>query len=348
MSGSQSPSDWLVWSADGRLRVPWRLVVGAVIVLVVATIGAAVAAGLDAVFRDAGPTVAAVGGTGALVVQVGVVAVGVVAAARFVDERSYTALGFERSRAWWADLGFGLALGLALPTVVFAVELAAGYVSVTGTLVSRADASVPVAPAVDPWLALALVAAYFLAVAVFEELLFRAYLLATLTEGLAWVCARFIDGDGRSVTDDCGTRGRRRALVAAAAATSLLFGAGHAANPAATLRGVVIIACYGGLLAATVLLTGRIAVAVGFHLTWNFAVSSVFGFPVSGVTTPVTLLAVEQSGPALVTGGRFGPEAGLVSLVALAVGTAAVLGWVRWREGSLRLRAVTVPNLQAD
>ena len=127
-------------------------------------------------------------------------------------------------------------------------------------------------------------------------------------------------------------------VVAAALATSLLFGAGHAANPAATLRGVAIIACYGGLLAATVLLTGRIAVAVGFHLTWNLAISSVFGFPVSGFTAPVTVLAVEQSGPALVTGGRFGPEAGLVSLVALALGTAVVVGWVRWREGELSLR----------
>jgi membrane protease YdiL (CAAX protease family) len=327
VSDSGSAYHWLVRSGDGRLRAPWRLVVGVVLVVVVATVGAAVAAGLEAVTDGSGPTVAALGGTAALVVQAGALAAGVLVAARFVDERSYTALGFERSRVWWADLGFGLALGLALPAVVFGVELAAGYVRVTGTLVSRADASVPVAPAVDPWLALALVAAYFVAVAVFEELLFRAYLLATLTEGFAWVEAIA-----------AGAADGRRAVVAAALATSLLFGAGHAANPAATLRGVAIIACYGGLLAATVLLTGRIAVAIGFHLTWNLAISSVFGFPVSGFTAPVTVLAVEQSGPALVTGGRFGPEAGLVSLVALALGTAVVVGWVRWREGELSLR----------
>jgi len=336
VSPTPSAYRWLVRSEDGRLRAPWRLVVGAVVVVLVGALGTAAAAGLDALTRDASPAVAAVGGTAALTLQIGALAVGVVAAARLVDERSYTALGFERSRDWWADLSFGLALGAALPAVVFAVELAAGYVRVTGTFVSRADASVPVAPAVDPRLALALVAAYFVAVAVFEELLFRAYLLATLAEGLAWLDARAVGVDGR------GTRDRRRALVGAAVLTSLLFGAGHAANPAATARGVVIIACYGGLLAATVLLTGRIAVAVGFHLTWNLAVSSVFGFPVSGFTTPVTVLAVEQSGPALVTGGRFGPEAGLVSLVALASGTAAVVGWVRRREGGLALRTTLV------
>ena len=322
---SRSAYDWLVRSGDGRrLRTPWRLVVGAVIVVLVGAFGAAIAAAIRSLATGADPAVGAITGTAANALVAAALALGLVVAARLVDERSWAVLGVDirRSRAWLADLAFGLALGVALPAVVFAAELAAGFVQVTGTLVSRPDASLPIAPGVDPWLALALVAAYFVAVAVFEELLFRAYLLWNLAEGLAWFDAV----------------GPRRAVLGAAVVTSLFFGLGHAANPAATARGVALIACYGGLLAASVLLTGRLAVAVGFHLTWNLAVSSVFGFPVSGFTTPVTLVAVEQSGPVVLTGGRFGPEAGLVSLVGLVAGAAALVAWVRWREGGVRVR----------
>ncbi|PSQ44514.1 hypothetical protein BRD17_03965 [Halobacteriales archaeon SW_7_68_16] len=102
------------------------------------------------------------------------------------------------------------------------------------------------------------------------------------------------------------------------------------------------VALYGSFLAAGYLLTGRLAVPVGFHVAWNFSVSSVFGFPVSGVRTPATLVAVDVTGPAVVTGGRFGPEAGLVSLVPLAVGTAVLVAWVRHREGGLRIDTAIV------
>jgi membrane protease YdiL (CAAX protease family) len=322
----------VLWNdREGRLRTPWRLFVGAAVILAAGVGGLLVAAVVDAVAAAAGPVVGRVAGTANLVVTYAGLAAGLLVAARLVDRRTVRDLGLDRSRAWWADLGFGLALGAALPAVAFAVSVGAGFVDVTGSFVVRSGPVLPRVPGASVPFAFVATAVYFVAVGTFEELFVRGYLLTNLSEGLGWV-------------PRLGTRG---AIAVATGATSALFGVAHVANPNATPVAAVTITAYGVFLAGGYLLTGRIAVPVGVHVTWNLALSSVFGFPVSGVRTPATVLAVETTGPELVTGGAFGPEAGLVSLVPLAVGTAALLGWARWREGPVRIHeSVAVPELR--
>ena len=85
-------------------------------------------------------------------------------------------------------------------------------------------------------------------------------------------------------------------------------------------------------------LTGSLAIPIGTHITWNFFQGNVFGFPVSGTTFfPVTFAAIEQSGPDAWTGGSFGPEGGLMGLLAILLGILAVAVWVRLRYGKLTL-----------
>src|SRR6266849_1913226 len=50
-----------------------------------------------------------------------------------------------------------------------------------------------------------------------------------------------------------------------------------------------------------------------FAHPWNFVQCSFFGYAVSGMTELRTsLIATEQTGPEIWTGGAFGPEGGLV------------------------------------
>lgn len=107
------------------------------------------------------------------------------------------------------------------------------------------------------------------------------------------------------------------------AVSAILFGAAHAANPGAGLTGVAAIALEAGVLLSAAYLASRsLWLPIWLHFGWNFTEGAVFGTAVSG-RTPPGLIATTLSGPDLLTGGAFGPEA---SIVALGVASIASLG----------------------
>jgi len=229
---------------------------------------------------------------------------------RFLDRRPFSGFGVRLSREWWLDFGFGLLLGALLMTGIFVVELAAGWVTVTGTFTPAAGGG-GFFPAILAPIVL------FLCVGFYEELSSRGYQLTNIAEGL-----RFL--------------GPRVAVLAAWAISSAIFGLLHALNPNATLLSTLNIALAGILLGIGYVLTGRLGIPVGLHITWNLFQGNVFGFPVSGLD-PIgaSVFAIQQGGPTLLTGGPFGPEAGLLGLAAMIVGSLLILLWVRARHGKV-------------
>ena len=88
----------------------------------------------------------------------------------------------------------------------------------------------------------------------------------------------------------------------------------------------------GIMLAVAYLKTRSLWFATAVHLGWNWTMQSLLGFPVSGLNefdTP--LYDVRELGPDAVTGGAFGPEAGVAATLAIAAGTL----WM-WRTRRLR------------
>ncbi|WP_020014193.1 CPBP family intramembrane glutamic endopeptidase [Promicromonospora sukumoe] len=117
--------------------------------------------------------------------------------------------------------------------------------------------------------------------------------------------------------------------------TGLLFGLAHLLNPNATLWGAVAIALEaGGMLTAAYVATRKLWVPIGLHLGWNVAGSAVFSTEVSGNDTPQGLLDASTSGHVLVTGGAFGPEGSLYSVVFCVI-TAAIFLVVAHRRGRI-------------
>lgn len=122
---------------------------------------------------------------------------------------------------------------------------------------------------------------------------------------------------------------------AALALTGLLFGLAHLLNPNATLWGAIAIAIEaGGMLTAAYVATRRLWLPIGLHLGWNVAGSALFSTEVSGNDTSQGLLDASTSGNVLVTGGAFGPE-GSVFSVLLCAATAVVLLVVAHRRGEI-------------
>ncbi len=233
---------------------------------------------------------------------------------RLLDRRRFAGFGFRLSRDWWVDLAFGLSQGALLMLVIFVIQLAAGWVTVTDTFSTREPGAVFALAVLPPLVT-------FLAVGFHEELFSRGYQLQNLAEGLNW---SFI--------------GPRGAIAIATVLTSALFGLLHAANPNATMVSTLYLSLAGIYLATGYLLTGELAIPIGLHITWNFFQGNVFGFPVSGTDfTTATFIRIEQAGPDVWTGGAFGPEAGLLGLGAMVLGILLTVVWVRWRYGEVDL-----------
>lgn len=132
--------------------------------------------------------------------------------------------------------------------------------------------------------------------------------------------------------------------------TGLLFGLLHLFNAHATLWGALAIAVEaGGMLAAAYAATRTLWVPIGLHFAWNFAEGGLFGTQVSGTDAPQGLLHGVMSGPAALSGGEFGPEASLYSLLAGVIVTVLFMrlarrrGHIVPRRGRAAVTATVLP-----
>jgi membrane protease YdiL (CAAX protease family) len=248
----------------------------------------------------------------------------------FPDRRRFSDFGLHLNPSWWIDLGFGLALGAALMTLIFAVEAVAGWVTMTGTFRSQLPDLLPgtFLPNLPFSVAVLSSLILFIAVGMGEESLSRGYHLKNLAEGLG-----FVNPKG--------------AIVIATLVSSVIFGLMHVGNPNATVISTFNLFLAGLFLALGYILTGELAIPIGLHITWNFFQGNVFGFPVSGMDAGATFIAIEQAGPPLITGGAFGPEAGLIGIAAMILGSTLTILWVRVRCGRVGiLERLVTPDLR--
>ncbi len=117
--------------------------------------------------------------------------------------------------------------------------------------------------------------------------------------------------------------------VAAVVATSTAFGLLHIANPGITWLAVTNLILAGVLLGVAYWRTGSLWFVAALHAGWNWMMAAP-GFSVSGLDMGTRGLDFAPSAPALLTGGDFGPEGGLLVSLATVAGTAAV-----WHAGRL-------------
>lgn len=112
----------------------------------------------------------------------------------------------------------------------------------------------------------------------------------------------------RYLEEGVGTWG---ALAVSAAA----FGAAHLGNPGATWWSALAIALEAGILfGAVYALTRSLWTCIGLHFAWNITQGLLFSIPVSGGRTYGWLVSA-PTGADLLSGGRFGVEASVVTVV---------------------------------
>ena len=280
-------------SPEPRLRAGWRLLLQQVLMLAL-LIGLVLLAG----FLDRQKLIP--GGLMFLVEQsVSLIAISlsVFLARRLFDRRSFPSLGLQLDRRALPDILVGVAIAGLMFVLIYFLEYFLGWVSFGGfAWKTHTPAQV--------WSGVLSMLAVFIVVGWQEELQYRGYTLQNLSEGLNMTWGVVL--------------------------SSIIFGAMHLGNPSASWMTVVGITAAGLVLAFAYLTTRQLWLPMGLHLGWNYFEGVVFGFPVSGLDT-FRLITTQTQGPELMTGGAFGPEAGLILLPGLALAVTLIYLYTRGR-----------------
>ncbi|WP_105157713.1 CPBP family intramembrane glutamic endopeptidase [Streptococcus suis] len=97
--------------------------------------------------------------------------------------------------------------------------------------------------------------------------------------------------------------------------SSLFFSFLHLGNDGLSLIPLLDLTLFAILASLVMLKTGNIWVISGIHAAWNCFQGNVFAFPVSGTQAGQAFIAVETSGPDWLSGGAFGVEGSIISLL---------------------------------
>lgn len=97
--------------------------------------------------------------------------------------------------------------------------------------------------------------------------------------------------------------------------SSLFFTFLHLGNDGISLIPLLDLTLFAILACLVMLKTGNLWVIGGLHAAWNCFQGNVFAFPVSGTQAGQAFIAVETSGPDWLSGGAFGVEGSVISLL---------------------------------
>jgi membrane protease YdiL (CAAX protease family) len=278
---------------EARLRAGWRLMLHTLLLVMIFSIMLLVSLFLPVSIDGASIDTS----LAALSVELASILAATWLARRFLDRRSFASLGLEWSGQAWKDLMIGFSIPALLMGLVLTIELSVGWSNFESWAWQEFHPG-----AILPGLISGLVG--FTLVGFSEEILSRGYHLQNLREGLnlGW------------------------GLLLSSAVFALL----HAANPNSNWISTIGILLAGYFLAYGWIRTGQLWLSIGLHIGWNFFAGTVFGFSVSGFGT-FRLINHHVTGPVIITGGDFGPEAGLIILPAMALGVLLIQRYTRKR-----------------
>jgi membrane protease YdiL (CAAX protease family) len=208
---------------------------------------------------------------------------------RWLEGLPWRAFGLSPHPGWLRDFLVGSIIGFASLALATAIAAAGGGLSFN---VSERGALLKVGQT------LILSAVLFIFAGLAEEALARGYPLQTLVRAKLTALGVFL--------------------------TSIGFAALHFRNPNLK-EGLpyLNLVLAGVWLAVAYLRTRSLWFPLGIHWAWNWALGSVFGLPVSGITdiAPNPLFHGTDLGPAWLTGGSFGIEGGIACTVTLLFST---------------------------
>ena len=198
---------------------------------------------------------------------------------KVIEKRSFSSIGFNKNN-WLKKYSLGFLIGLAMMSIIVLILFPFGYITVEKN---------PIQPVGISAIASVLVILFgWIIQGATEEIVTRGWLLNILS-------TKYNIGVGLLIS-------------------STLFGLMHLTNPNVNYIAVINIILVGLFYGLYVIKTNDLWAVCGMHSAWNFAQGNIFGFKVSGLDVSVgSLIDLNLVGSDFVTGGIFGPEAGITA-----------------------------------
>ena len=197
---------------------------------------------------------------------------------RWIDKRPYSLLGLDFNLGGLRDFARGFALGGANILAAFIVLRISGLVTVRLSPLKFEVLS-----------GMMVYFLFFTVAALMEEILNRGYFFQALIEGTrTWIAVLFI---------------------------SSLFILGHMTNTGFNWTNGTFFFLHGIIYCLLYITTRSVWVPFGFHLSWNWIQGSVLGLNVSGSEIKNSLFLAQSRGPDIWSGGEFGPEGSLITIL---------------------------------
>mgnify|MGYP002574191813 FL=1 len=198
---------------------------------------------------------------------------------KVIEKRSFSSIGFNKNN-WLKKYSLGFLIGLAMMSIIVLILFPFGYITVEKN---------PIQPVGISAIASVLVILFgWIIQGATEEIVTRGWLLNVLS-------TKYNIGVGLLIS-------------------STLFGLMHLTNPNVNYIAVINIILVGLFYGLYVIKTNDLCAVCGMHSAWNFAQGNIFGFKVSGLDVSVgSLIDLNLVGSDFVTGGIFGPEAGITA-----------------------------------
>ncbi|MBW1295062.1 CPBP family intramembrane glutamic endopeptidase [Aquimarina litoralis] len=134
-------------------------------------------------------------------------------------------------------------------------------------------------------------------VGVLEETFFRGYLFTNIYDGFK---SKILN--------------RKQALLIALVLSSIFFGLAHMNTNNSSTISIVFLTINGIVWCIPFIITKNLGLSIGLHTAWNFT-QTLIGFTMSGNKATNSFYRIENNGFDLMTGGGYGPEAGILGLI---------------------------------
>lgn len=200
-----------------------------------------------------------------------------------LDRRRFGSLGLRFHSSWKKEIAFGLVAGAMIPAFIWIFLWSMGFADVHVRTMNMAAALS----------GFVLNALWWLSAAAYYELLFRGYILQSMSEGLGKIAATIF--------------------------VSFWYGAVQMQfGPGDTLSAVN----YGmaGLMFSVIYFrTVSLWAPLGLHFAWNFVQGYIVGSPVMGMSSGSSVLVTSVHGAHGVNGNSFGIDSGVAGALVIAV-----------------------------